>query len=279
LLLSTLILGVLVTNSVVNNSPNQPVNQQATSISVSGSVKTTGANTQPSQIIFTNIVTRQATVATTGTFDCFYNVQNCICPTNCAAGSTAGILFNSYTVTLPNHSTYKVTVLWMGAFWWQGGESNLGNFTLNVAPYSGGVSQDFTVNTPDSWVGITGTISLTGQSVSNPVPQNITFLSQNLGGIALNRNNPRDRGGSFSAIIGPSNQYSLNIPNYESYDIGISWTSSSGTVSSCHNTTYSNVSCPGICYIAMPIGIGFLSVDVNVGNGGAYYTYNASCTV
>ncbi len=263
--------GLAALNYLRQNSPSGSSSILANRfVEVSGQVKSTGANTGATQVIFTpkggsGIVTLDNGGNTPATVS--VGVGYPVAPGT--QGMYGGTVFQNYVAYLIEGTSYSVQVVYAGAFSWQGGAVSAGNFT--VASSNGRMTRDFTVNTPDSWVGVSGTIGLQGNStVSNPRPLTISWLSQNLGGIALHSANPTDHGGEFTATVkqyslSQQYYYSLNVPNNDSYDLAVTWVSSSGST--------------GTCYVATFIGIGVIPIFVNVGNGGAYYTYNVNCNV
>ena len=259
LLLVVLIAGVVTGYGITaaQHSANQPSPGTQNAI-VSGSVKTTGANTAPSLLVFTDIQGRQWITFANGGFGL---------PNPNFQGTVQGYFNPSrYSLTLPNHANYTVNVVWVGYFGWQGGYVSKGSVRVDVPDVVGTpntYSLDFTADTPDSFVGVSGTVS-TGQIAPGATPLNVTFLSERLGAVGYYGPRPvSDRGGRFTAQVYPNNQYSLNVPNDERYDIAVQWKDSNGNI--------------GTCYVATIIGIGVVTINVNVGNGGAYYSYNVIC--
>jgi len=119
------------------------------SVTVSGSVSTSGSGTTGTNVIFTS-----------------------------SSGSAypASISGGSYSVTLPNKDTYSATVQWSGQYAWQTGSCNVGSFSLNNGPGATTQQQNFNCDTPSSTILVSGTITTTGLGTS---PSKISFILQN----------------------------------------------------------------------------------------------------
>lgn len=234
-------------------------------VQVSGHAKSTGANTGATQIIF-NGLQGACLPLNNGANSCGaqFSVAVGYPESPGTQGLYGGTLFDAYTAYLPNHTTYSVKIVYAGVFNWQGGALDVGQFTVDTSGSQ--ISKDFTANTPDSWVGVSGVVRVIGSpSVPAPNPLNVSFFPANLGGFYSGQRPASDRGGRFMAQVLSDNSYSLNLPNYANFAAAIDWASSNGT----HGTCYGN-----------PFAFATdLYLAVNVGNGGAYYTYNPVCGV
>jgi hypothetical protein len=241
-------LGITIQRSPVQPTINSPV-------TVFGSLKSTGANTAPSSVVFAG--------ASGGPWTAIAGLEAGSLPSSIYQGTVSGY-FNPgyYSIQIPNHANYTVNVIWVGSFGWQGGTVSKGSIRVDVG-IGNTFHLDLSADTPDSWVGVSGSVS-TGQIAPGATPLNVTFLSEKFGAVGYIGPRPlSDRGGRFSAQVYAGNQYSLNVPNDDRYDIAVQWTGPNGTT--------------GTCYVATFIGIGVVTIVVNVGGGGAYYSYNAIC--
>jgi len=119
------------------------------SVTVSGTVTTSGSGTTGTSVIFTS-----------------------------SSGSTypATTSGGSYSITLPNKDTYSATVQWSGQYSWQTGSCNAGSFSLNNGPGATTQQQNFNCDTPSSTILVSGTIHTTGLGTS---PSRISFILQN----------------------------------------------------------------------------------------------------
>lgn len=149
-----LILAVIFFANQGGNSGSNPFSSvvQATApatVTVSGTVSTSGSGTTGTNVVFTS-----------------------------SSGSTypGAISSGSYSVTLPNKDTYSATVQWSGQYPWQTGSCNVGSFSLNNGPGATTQQQNFNCDAPSSTILVSGTITTTGLGTS---PSKITFVLQN----------------------------------------------------------------------------------------------------
>ncbi|HEY6283120.1 MAG TPA: hypothetical protein VIW22_04265, partial [Nitrososphaerales archaeon] len=101
-----------------------------------------------------------------------------------------------YQLTLPGPATYRVSVRWTGNFTWQKGTTDLGSFILQSNGTS--TTQDFNAATPNSKVGVSGSIVTSGIGTT---PQEILFSTA---------------GVNYSSSV-TNGQYSLSVPNLATF--------------------------------------------------------------
>ena len=111
-----------------------PVAPPESSVRVFGLVSTMGAGTHPSEMVFTDAESGRV--------------------------ATAQVSNGGYSIQLPNHRVYNVTMNWRGNYTWQTGGVDLGKMSVDMSEGSM-MAQSYNVAqpTPDSEVTVGGSIN------------------------------------------------------------------------------------------------------------------------
>lgn len=172
----SLALGSIQTNTSLMK--DWEVSTPSSQIVVSGSVYTTGTGTNASALTF------QGNEGTT-----YY----------------VGVSGGKYSVELPNIQSYNISISWRGEFAFQSGLVAR-TLALSEAPAVTSLSADFNIQTPNSMITVSGSVSTTGIGT---IPTGITFSST----VA---------GSHIFQIIGPGH-YSISLPNLANYTTIVTW--------------------------------------------------------
>ena len=148
-------------------------------MTVFGLVSTTGAGTHPTSMAFVN---------TTG-----------------GGIFTAQLVGNHYSIALPNHVTYNVSLRWAGNYTWQSGEIEIGQLPINMSSGSS-MTQSYNVveDTPNSVLTVSGSISW--QIVSS-FPGSVKFTAGD--------------GEVFVGNVTQNKTFSVILPNIMTYQVEI----------------------------------------------------------
>lgn len=143
-------------------------------ITVSGSVSTTGSGTSATAVTFSSPIAGSYSIQVTGS--------------------------GHYSISLPNLANYSAIVAWAGQYSWQSGSENVGQFELDI-PISSGMTYNWlNVETPNSNILGSGSITTSGTGTSMV---SVEFTSSH---------------GNYSAVLSGS-LYSATIPNIANYSV------------------------------------------------------------
>ena len=177
------VVAILALSVVVVSFP--PAAPPGSSVRVFGLVSTMGAGTHPSEMVFTDAESGQVAVAQ--------------------------VSDGGYSIQLPNHRMYNVTVNWGGNYTWQTGGVDLGSMSVDMSEGSM-MAQSYNVAqpTPDSEVTVGGSISW---QMVTAQPTAVRFTAAD--------------GETFEAgVTGLS--FSRALPNLMTYEVQIQATNSTG---------------------------------------------------
>ncbi len=176
LLLSGLVIAVYVTGSITSSSSTTG-GTTLSGVTVFGFVRTTGEGTHPISLVFVSPRTSTPFEA---------QVSN-----------------GRFSVELPNQETYNVTATWAGNYTWQHGETAVGQLPINMSAGSKGAqSYDVVEQTPDSVVGVAGTLAW---QIVTSSPANIRFTASD--------------GENFTTTISADKTFSIRLPNLMNYEV------------------------------------------------------------
>lgn len=157
----------------------------SSTVQVFGLVSVTGAGTHPTYILFTNAQTGQPT--------------------------QAPVVAGHYSVQLPNHMTYNVSLGWSGNYTGQAGREPMGQLSVDMAEGSM-MAQSYNVvqQTPASMVWVNGTIAWGMITAS---PSAIRFTASD--------------GENFTAAV-QGRAFAVRLPNMMTFEINVESRNSTG---------------------------------------------------
>ncbi len=157
----------------------------AQEVRIFGLVSSLGAGTHPTELVFIDAETGQV--------------------------AAAAVTDGGFSIQLPNHSVYNVTMGWSGNYTWQSGSVDLGQLSVDMSEGSM-MAQSYNVAqpTPDSEVTVSG--SLVWQSVTDQ-PAAIKFTASD--------------GETFQTSVSGTN-FVLSLPNLMTYEVQVQATNSTG---------------------------------------------------
>ena len=159
----------------------------ASSVRVFGLVTAQGAGMRPTQVIFIDTVTGRSAVAP--------------------------VSGNGYSIQLPNHRSYNVSMGWSGNYTWQTGHEALGRMMVDMSEGSM-MAQSYNIvqPTPDSEVVVSGTFPW---QMVTARPSAVKFTATD--------------GQSFTTYVtGPS--FVIGLPNFMTYEVNVAATNATGYV-------------------------------------------------
>jgi hypothetical protein len=155
-------------------------------VTVFGLVSTTGAGTHPVSMNFVSLRTSTAF----------------------AAPASSG----RFSILLPNHDAYSVTMEWEGNYTGQRGQAAAGTVSLNFSAGSNMAQSDnLNLPTPNSVVNVNGTIPW---QVVTSQPVSVRFTAS--------------YGENFTAPVSPEYAFSIQLPNMMDYQVEIQAQNSTG---------------------------------------------------
>ncbi|MDE1858515.1 MAG: hypothetical protein KGI26_05580 [Thaumarchaeota archaeon] len=162
-----------------------PASSPGSSVRVFGLVSSMGAGTHPIGMVFTDSRSGQA--------------------------SSASVTGGGYSMQLPNHRVYNVTMNWQGNHTWQTGAAALGQLSVDMSEGSS-LAQSYNVAqaTPDSEVAVAGT--LVWQMVMAQ-PTAIRFTASD--------------GSAFMAPVAGL-AFNATLPNLMTYEVDVRATNATG---------------------------------------------------
>ncbi|MHB8702290.1 MAG: hypothetical protein ACYC7D_14905 [Nitrososphaerales archaeon] len=113
------------------------------------------------------------------------------------------VLNGEYNVSLPNLDSYAVYASWSGAYLWQSGSASLGSIQVNDF-----FIHNWTLETPASEILVSGKVNTTGSGSSANA---LTFSGNK---------------GSIMNVVASDGEYSVTLPNSETYDVSVGWSGS-----------------------------------------------------
>src|SRR5579875_183123 len=120
---------------------------------------------------------------------------------------TAPVLGARYNITVPNDDTFEASVSWIGMYPWQGGSISLGALESNVNT-SSYITQNWNIATPSSEITVSGVVNTTGKGTYATA---VSFHGDK---------------GSLVSVPVIDQEYTVNLPNFEYYNLSVSWSGS-----------------------------------------------------
>lgn len=186
-LVSVISISIILSHGSYDNTTSSTFStSQITNVTVFGLVSTTGIGTHPTSMAFRN--------------------------------SDDGRLFvalvdgNHFSIGLPNHETYNVSLRWVGNYTWQSGEIPEGQLLMNMSQGSS-MSQSYNLveTTPNSVVLVDGSIAW---QIVTSVPSIVKFTSTD--------------NQVFTANVTQNKTFSITLPNMMTYEVEIGTNNATG---------------------------------------------------